>query len=85
MSIVARTCPLNRDRRCGGHVADGYLLCPACWLRVPKDLRSAVNRTWAAWSADLLDPAAAKAYRSAAEQATSAARHAVPFSRGRRQ
>jgi hypothetical protein len=31
---------------CAGTRAHRHLVCPACWRRVPKDLRSNFYRTW---------------------------------------
>jgi hypothetical protein len=80
MSVDRRPCPA----RCGRHVSTGHLLCPPCWKKVPKDLRSRVNRTWSAWTTvGLADRDAAAAYRAAAEEATAAALHPVYFGRAR--
>ncbi len=72
-----KTCPIPL---CGGSVKLGHLMCRGCWSRVPRALRTAVSRSYAAYKKAGVEDAFStlKVYRAARDAAIAAVEASRP-------
>lgn len=68
--MTGSSCPVG----CGRHRRSGHLMCATCWREVPAPLQRDVHRTWRAWTRDLRDAEAMRAYRQASDTAIASIR-----------